>query len=132
MRSRFATALVVLVVMVMAPLAVDAQPAAKIYRIGLLGGSPPTARDASARLWEDFFQEMRDLGNVEGRNLVVEGRWYGERTERLPTLAAELVRLKVDVIIAGAAPAPEAAHRATSTILSSWRVMSIRWGAGSR
>ena len=59
---------------------------------------------------------MRDLGYVEGRNFVIEGRWYGERTERLPTLAAELVRLKVDVIVAGATPAPEAAQRATSTI----------------
>ena len=98
------------------PLAAEAQQAAKVYRIGLLGGSPPTAREASARLWEGFFQGLRELGYVEGQNIVVEGRWYGERTERLPALAAELVRLKVDVIVAGAAPAPEAAQRATSTI----------------
>jgi putative ABC transport system substrate-binding protein len=109
-------AVVPAVSLLLAPLAAGAQSAAKVYRIGLLGGSPPTAGEASARLWEDFFQGMRDLGYVEGRNLVIEGRWYGERTERLPTLAAELVRLKVDVIVAGAAPAPEAAQRATSTI----------------
>jgi ABC-type uncharacterized transport system substrate-binding protein len=113
-KNRLATAVLVLVLA--APLAGGAQSAAKVYRIGLLGGSPPTAGEASARLWEDFLQGMRDLGYVEGRNLMIEGRWYGERTERLPTLAAELVRLKVDVIVAGAAPAPEAAQRATSTI----------------
>ena len=59
---------------------------------------------------------MRELGYVEGQNILVEGRWYGDRTDRLPALAAELVRLNVDVIVAGAAPAPEAAQRATSRI----------------
>jgi putative ABC transport system substrate-binding protein len=59
---------------------------------------------------------MRELGYVEGQNILAEGRWYGERTDRLPALAAELVRLNVDVIVAGAPPAPEAAQRATSTI----------------
>jgi len=88
----------------------------KVYRIGLLGGTPPTASEASARLWDGFFQGLRELGYVEGQNIVVEGRWYGEQTERLPALAAELVRLEVDVIVAEAAPAPEAAQRTTSTI----------------
>ena len=59
---------------------------------------------------------MRELGYAEGQNILVEGRWYGDQTDRLPALAAELVRLKVDVIVAGAPPAPEAAQRATSTI----------------
>jgi putative ABC transport system substrate-binding protein len=59
---------------------------------------------------------MRELGYVEGQNILIEGRFYGDHTERLPALAAELVQLKVDVIVAGTAPAPEAAHRATSTI----------------
>jgi len=59
---------------------------------------------------------MRELGCVEGQNILVEGRFYGDHTDRLPALAAELVQLKVDVIVAGAAPAPEAAQRATSTI----------------
>jgi putative ABC transport system substrate-binding protein len=103
---------------VSAPLAVEAQAqqAKKVYRIGLLGGSPPTAHEASARLWHAFFQRMRELGYVEGQTLLVEGRWYGEHTDRLPSLAAELVQAKVDVIVAGAPPAPEAAARATSTI----------------
>jgi len=97
-----------------APLAVEAQPA-KVYRIGLLGGSPPNSPGGS-RAWEGFFHGLRELGYVEGQNILIEGRFYGDRTERLPALAAELVQLKVDVIVAGAAPAPEAAQRATSTI----------------
>ena len=98
-----------------ASLVAEAQQAAKVYRIGLLGGSPPNS-PGGRRSWEGFFQGMRELGYVEGQNILVEGRWYGDRTDRLPALAAELVRLKVDVIVAGAAPAPEAAQRATSTI----------------
>jgi len=98
-----------------APLAAEAQQAAKVYRIGLLGGSPPKT-PGGQRSWEGFFQGMRELGYVEGQNILVEGRFYGDRTDRLPTLAAELVRLNVDVIVAGAPPAPEAAQRATSTI----------------
>ena len=101
--------------LVTAPLMADAQPAAKVYRIGLLGGYSPTSNEAS-HLWEGFFQGLRELGYVEGKNVLIEGRFYGDRTERLPTLAAELVRIKVDVIVAGAPPAPEAAQRATSTI----------------
>src|SRR5262249_1220126 len=98
-----------------APLAAEAQQAAKVYRLGLLGGSPPNS-PGGRRAWEGFFQGMRELGYVEGQNILVEGRWYGDHTERLPALAAELVRLNVDVIVAGTAPAPEAAQRATSTI----------------
>src|SRR5215510_843529 len=98
-----------------APLAAEAQQAAKVYRIGLLGGSPPNS-PGGRRAWEGFFQGMRELGYVEGQNILVEGRFYGDHTDRLPALAGELVRLKVDVIVAGAPPAPEAAQRATSTI----------------
>jgi putative tryptophan/tyrosine transport system substrate-binding protein len=97
-----------------APFAAWAQPAPKIYRIGLLGGNPPN--HPSGRVWEAFFQGLRELGYVESQNILVEGRWYGEQPERLPALAAELVRAKVDVIVAGTAPSPEAARRATSTI----------------
>jgi putative tryptophan/tyrosine transport system substrate-binding protein len=101
--------------LIIAPLAAEAQQAGKLYRIGLLGGSPPNS--PGGRLaWEGFFQGLRELGYVDGQNILVEGRWYGERTDRLPALVDELVRLKVDVIVAGATPAPEAAGRATSTI----------------
>ena len=101
--------------MLAAPLAVEAQQAGKLYRIGLLGGSPPNS-PGGRRAWEGFFQGLGELGYVEGQNILVEGRWYGERTDRLPALAGELVKLNVDVIVAAAAPAPEAARRATSTI----------------
>lgn len=98
-----------------APVVAAAQGTGKVFRIGLLGGSPPTS-PAAGHVWAAFFQGLRDLGYIEGRNLVIEGRWYGDNLEQLPALAAELVQLQVDVIVAGAAPAPEAAKGATSTI----------------
>src|SRR5262245_12020401 len=107
---------VALLVFLAVPLTGQGQQTGKVYRVGLLGSSAPDAPEASGRAWEGFFQGLRDLGYVEGQNLRIEGRFYGGQTERLPALAAELVGLKVDVIVAGAAPAPEAVHRATSTI----------------
>jgi putative ABC transport system substrate-binding protein len=97
------------------PIGAAAQPPTKVSRLGLLAGTSPTNPEV-ARLWEAFFQELRNLGYVENQNIVIESRSYGDSIERLPTLAAELVRLRVDVIVAGSAPAPEAAKRATSTI----------------
>jgi putative ABC transport system substrate-binding protein len=93
----------------------EAQPSAKGFRIGLLGGSSPTSSESS-HVWEAFFRGLRELGYVEGQNIVIEGRWYGDNVERLPGLAGELARLQVDVIVAAAPPAPEEAKRATSTI----------------
>jgi putative ABC transport system substrate-binding protein len=61
-------------------------------------------------------RELQTLGYVEGQNVIIEGRFYGDRLEQLPALAADLARLPVDVIVAGASPAPEEARRATSTI----------------
>jgi len=98
-----------------APIAAVAQSPARVHRIGLLGGSGPTSPEAS-HLWGAFLQGLRDLGYVDGQNVVIEGRWYGDRTDLVPVLASELVRLPVDVIVAGTAPAPEAAKRATSMI----------------
>lgn len=98
-----------------APRIAHAQRQANAFRIGLLGGSSPTSPEA-AHVWGGFLQGMRDLGYVDGRNIVVEGRYYGDNIGRLPALAAELVGLQVDVIVAGSPPAPEAARRATATI----------------
>ena len=92
-----------------------AQPATKVYRVGFVGGAGPDSREA-ADLFRAFFAGMRELGYVEGRNFVFEGRYYGFQPERIPGLVAELVALKVDVIVAGASPAPEMAQRVTSTI----------------
>ena len=96
-----------------APLAAEAQAPAKVPRIGFL--SVRSLAD-NTHLLEAFRQGLRELGYVEGQNVAIEYRYAEERPERLPALAAELVRLKVDVIVTGGAPAPEAAKQATSTI----------------
>ena len=92
-----------------------AQQPAKVFRIGILGTYPPTTPEF-AHLWEAFAQGLRERGYIEGQNLVVERRFMEEKAERLPVLAAELVRLKVSVIVAGGQPPPVAAKRATATI----------------
>jgi putative ABC transport system substrate-binding protein len=99
--------------LVAAPLAAEAQQAAKIARIGYL----VTNLAANRHLHEAFLQGLRDLGYVEGRNVEIEHRSAeGKLVERLPALAAELVALKVDVILAGATPAALAAKQATRTL----------------
>ena len=95
-----------------APLAAEAQQAAKIARIGFLGNSTT----ALGHLRNAFLQGMRDLGYVEGRNLVIEYRYAEGQLERFPALAAELVALKVEVLVAPPTPAAQAAKRATTTI----------------
>src|SRR5882672_8967509 len=81
-----------------APLPATAQQPTKVYRIGRLSAGPPS--EPSPGL-EAFRQGLRDLGYVEGQNLVIEDRHAEGNPERLRDLAAELVRLKVDVIVAG-------------------------------
>jgi putative ABC transport system substrate-binding protein len=93
-----------------APLAAEAQqPPGKFARIGLLGDVPSFLDDA-------FRQGLRELGYVEGQNVTIEHRSPEWKYERLPGLAADLVHLKVDVIVAASPAATEAAKRATSTI----------------
>jgi len=96
-----------------APLIAEAQPAGKVYRVGYLSASSSTA---NPRILEAFRQGLRDLGWVEGQNIVIEYRWAEGRFDRLPDLAAELVRLKVDVIVASPAAPALAAKNATGTI----------------
>jgi putative ABC transport system substrate-binding protein len=92
------------------PLAAAAQQSpGKIARIGLLG-------DVPSFLDEAFRQGLRELGYVDGQNIAIEHRAPDWKYERLPALAAELVRLKVDVIVAASPPATEAARQATRTI----------------
>jgi len=95
-----------------APLAVEAQQAGKVARIGYLAGS--LAGDP--RLPEAFRQGLRDHGYVEGRNVVIEYRDAEGKLERLPALAAELVALNVDVIVAVSTLHALAAKQATGTI----------------
>jgi putative ABC transport system substrate-binding protein len=96
-----------------APLAAEAQQAGKVPRIGFLLGPAPAD---SAPYLEAFRQGLRELGYVEGQNIAIEYRWADGKFERLPALAAELVRLQVDVIVTTAPPVPLAAKQATSTI----------------
>jgi putative ABC transport system substrate-binding protein len=87
----------------------------KVYRIGTLRpGSRPSSPDWKQQ-WV-FAHALRDLGWVEGQNIVIEDRWADGRTDQLPALAAELVRLKVDVIATRSWPAAVAAKQATTTI----------------
>jgi len=91
----------------------QAQQAAKIPRIGYLGGTSPSG---SRPRIEAFRQGLRELGYVEGKNIVIEWRHHDGKYDRLPALAAELVRLKVDIIITVGPPAARAAKEATTTI----------------
>ena len=95
-----------------APLAAAAQQAGKVHRIGFLWDTPAVWPHAL----EGFRQGLRDLGWVEGQNIVVEYRWTEGRFDRLPALVEELVRLKVDLIVAPTSIYTGAAKRATSTI----------------
>jgi putative ABC transport system substrate-binding protein len=100
--------------LLVAPFAADAQRLTTVHRIGWLGGgSPPTGPNPSL---EAFRQGLRDLGYVEGQNLVIEYRYAEGKFERFPALAAELVRLPVDVIVTGGVNAARAAQQATRTI----------------
>ena len=97
-----------------APLAAQAQQAPKLPRIGYLREG--SASDAAWPAAEAFRQELRERGWLEGQNVAIEYRWSEGRRDRLPELAAELVRLKVDVIFAPSTAATVAAHNATRTI----------------
>src|SRR5215468_10991532 len=98
----------------LAPLVAGAQQAGKVPRIGFLGVSSPSDRPP---LLEAFRQRLRELGWVEGQNIVIDYRYAQDRVDRLPDLAAELVRLKVDLIVASAGTqAAMAAKNATETI----------------
>src|SRR5262245_34947426 len=94
-----------------APLAAEAQTG-RVYRIGYLAQDNP---GDFARPLEGFRQGLRELGYVEGQNLIIEYRWAELNFARLPGLAAELVRLKVEVIAAVATRAIEAARQATTS-----------------
>ena len=91
---------------------VYAQTQNKIFRIGYLATSDPTGTQNTA----GFREGLRERGYVEGRNIAIEYRWVEGTLDRLPALAAEIVRLKVDLIFAWGTPAVAAAKQATSTI----------------
>ena len=92
-----------------ASLGAEAQSARKVYRIGFLGSGRPVAP-------APLVEGLRELGWVEGQNIAIEYRFAEGRFDRLPDLVAELVRLRVDIIVAGATPGVAAAKNATETI----------------
>jgi putative ABC transport system substrate-binding protein len=100
-------------VLVAAGAVAEAQQPGKVPVIGRLGASSATGE--SARI-EAFRQGLRELGYIEGKNIVIELRHAEGKFDRLPALAAELVRLKVDAIVTGGGNATRAVKKATSTI----------------
>ena len=105
-------AIVLAVGLTLAPLAVQAQPAGRVYRVGLLG----LASGSDVQVLAALPQGLRDLGYEEGKNLVIEYRTAEGDYDRLPRLAAELVQLKVDVLVSYGTPGALAAKQATTTI----------------
>ena len=99
----------------MAIFAAGAQPLGKIPRIGLFAiGFAPSTPDWHQQ--DPFLRALRELGYVEGQTIVLEGRWAEGHAERQPALAVDLVRVGVDVIVAGGMPVTQAAMDATTTI----------------
>ena len=94
-----------------APLPAEAQQTDKVYRIGFLSDAPRMRPN-----FEVFRQGLRELGYIEGQNIVIEWRFASRNPDRLVEMAAELVRQKVDIIVAGGPLPPAAALKATRTI----------------
>ncbi|HKZ07504.1 MAG TPA: ABC transporter substrate-binding protein [Methylomirabilota bacterium] len=110
--TRITTA-VVLFLLAVSLVPAAAQPQEKVPRVGFLG---PRTRSNDAGFTDAFLQGLRDLGWVEGKTIVIEYRWAEGKSDRIPALVAELVRLKVDVIFAGNHAVAVAAKNATRTI----------------
>jgi putative ABC transport system substrate-binding protein len=113
--ARLLAAAVLTPTLVVAPLAAHAQPSARISRIGVLVSSSPEHPEGRA-IVDVFRQALRARGHAEGRSVAFEYRWAEGRFDRFPALAAELVRARVDVIVAPNTPAARAAKQATSTV----------------
>src|SRR6202158_5108944 len=113
-------------VLLAVPLAAQAQPAGNVSRIGFLFyGAPGSSPELDA-----FRKGLRDLGYIEGQNITIEYRFANGRAGRLSELAAELVRLQLDVIVTPGTPASMAAKKATSTIPIVFAGVADAVGAG--
>src|SRR5437870_1878662 len=133
----FGLAFALAVSLTLVPLAAEGQESGKVPRIGWLSANMAV----NPHMREAFIRGLRDLGYVEGRDVVIEYRDAKGKFERLPALAAELVALKVDVIVAGATLQALAAKQATTTIpivfiaagdpVSSGLVTSLAWPGGN-
>jgi ABC-type uncharacterized transport system substrate-binding protein len=114
MRLARLTTSVLALALLAAPLAAKAQRSGQVPRIGYIGNGNPTT--PASRQLEAFRQGLRELGYIEGQTVTIEYRWAEGNADRLPALAAELVRLKVDIIALSGTPAIRAAQQATSSI----------------
>jgi putative ABC transport system substrate-binding protein len=103
----------VVTLLLVAVVATPGQPVAKVYQIGFLGITSPKSHGAFV---EAFREGLRERGYVEGKNVTIEYRWAESDYSRLPALAAELVRLNVDLILTHGTPGTRAAKEATKTI----------------
>jgi putative ABC transport system substrate-binding protein len=99
---------------VVMPFVANAQQSGKVYRIGILGLD--AADPEEARQWQAFRLGLRERGWIEGGNILIESRWAERNLARVPELAADLVRLKVDVIVTRGSPFVQGARKATSSI----------------
>ncbi|HEY5870421.1 MAG TPA: ABC transporter substrate-binding protein [Candidatus Tectomicrobia bacterium] len=115
MDRRFPYVVTITLLLLATALTVDAQPLKKAATIGILHPAAPESADTAARV-EAFRQGLRAFGWIEGQNLTIEYRWAAGRPDRLPALAEELVRLHVDLIVAGGNTTVQAAKQATTTI----------------
>ena len=122
-----ALAVVLTVSLNLAPIAAEAQQAARIPRIGFLSASSPSSEEPRLAA---FREGLRQLGYVEKQNIMIEYRWAEGKLDRLSVLAADLVRLKVDVIVAGGEAPIRAALRATGTIPIVMAVVGDPGGSG--
>jgi putative tryptophan/tyrosine transport system substrate-binding protein len=113
MKKASAPSILVAMMLLAVGVTAQAQQPTKVPRIGYLVASNPSP--ASARI-EAFRQGLRDLGYIEGQNLIIEYRYAEGKLDRLPELAAELVRLKVDAIFVTSTSAVQAAKKATTTV----------------
>ena len=112
--TRLATAVVLLLLSALLGTAA-AQPPEKVPRVGYLNPGAPSVPLRQRRL-DAFRQGLRELGYVEGQGIAIEPRWAEGKYDRYPALAADLVRLKVDVIVAVTGQATQAVQQATRTI----------------
>ena len=113
MRKTGVLSILFIVVLLAVAVIAEAQQPKKVPRIGYLSSSDPATESSRS---EPIRQALRERGYIEGQNVATEYRYSEGKNDRLPELAAELVRLKVDIIIAGGVPLVRAAKNATKTI----------------
>ena len=119
--------LVLILVLLAVPFAAEAQEPTRVWRIGFLGSG---SYSRATRVWKRSGAASEELGYTEGRNLAFEFRWAGGNGDRLPALAAELAKLKVDAIVSQGTQATDAARRAVTTIPIVFSVAGDPIGSG--